>query len=224
MSTESGWEYDSLARISDTSSERLLALANALREHGFASQAIQVARRALARGAPPDSRTYRLLYPVIHLDAVLAEAAEQRLDPTFLAALIRQESMFNPAATSAVGARGLMQVMPELGERLARTLNYPVWDPVLLYQPDVSIQLGSFHLRELNDRYGRSADILAAYNAGMTRVERWSRRIGVEDPEVFADRIPFAETRGYVRVIQRNQEIYRLLYAWPVTLSLTGDR
>jgi soluble lytic murein transglycosylase len=224
MSTESGWEYDSLARISDTSSERLLALANALREHGFASQAIQVARRALARGAPADSRTYRLLYPVIHEDVVLAEAAEQRLDPTFLAALIRQESMFNPAATSAVGARGLMQVMPELGERLAHTLNFPVWDPVLLYQPDVSIQLGSFHLRELNERYSRSADILAAYNAGMSRVERWSRRIGVEDPEVFADRIPFAETRGYVRVIQRNQEIYRMLYAWPVSLTLTGER
>jgi soluble lytic murein transglycosylase len=224
MSAESGWEYDSLVRISDTSSERLLSLANALREHGLASQAIQVARRALAGGAPADSRTYRLLYPVIHEDAVLAEAAEQRLDPTFLAALIRQESMFNPGASSPVGARGLMQVMPELGERLARTLNFPMWDPVLLYQPDVSIQLGSFHLRELNERYSRSADILAAYNAGMSRVERWSRRIGVEDPEVFADRIPFTETRGYVRVIQRNQEIYRMLYAWPVTLTLTGER
>jgi soluble lytic murein transglycosylase len=224
MSAESRWEYDSLARMSDTSSERLLALADAFRRQGLASQAIQVARRALARGAPADARTYRLLYPVTHEDAVLAEAAEQRLDPTFLAALIRQESMFNPTATSAVGARGLMQVMPELGERLARTLNFPMWDPVLLYQPDVSIQLGSFHLRELNDRYSRPADILAAYNAGMSRVERWSRRVGVEDPEVFADRIPFAETRGYVRIIQRNQEIYRLLYAWPVALTLRSDR
>ncbi len=224
LSAESKWEYDSLANTSDTSSERLLSVANALREHGLASQAIQVARRAVARGAPADARTYRLLYPVIHQDAVLAEAAEQRLDPTFLAALIRQESMFNPEATSVVGARGLMQVMPELGERLARTLNFPVWDPVLLYQPDVSIQLGCLHLRELAERYTRPADILAAYNAGMSRVERWSRRIGVEDPEVFADRIPFAETRGYVRVIQRNQEVYRLLYAWPVVLTVGGER
>jgi soluble lytic murein transglycosylase-like protein/TolA-binding protein len=223
MSAESRWEYDSLARISDTSSERLLAVANALRDQGLASQAIQLARRALARGAPADGRTYRLLYPVTHEDAVLAEAAEQRLDPTFLAALVRQESMFNSGATSSVGARGLMQVMPELGERLARTLNFPVWDPVLLYQPDVSIQLGSFHLRELADRYRRPADILAAYNAGMSRVERWSKRIGGEDPEVFAERIPFTETRGYVRVIQRNQEIYRMLYAWPVALTNAGE-
>ena len=72
-------------------------------------------RRALARGAAPDTRTYRLIYPVVHEEALLAEAAEQRIDPSFVAALIRQESMFNPAATSAVGARGLMQVMARAG-------------------------------------------------------------------------------------------------------------
>ena len=48
-----------------------------------------------------------------------------------------------------------------------------------------------------------------------SRVERWVRRGGVADPEVFAERIPFVETRGYVRVIQRNQELYRALYHWP---------
>ena len=178
----------------------------------MASQAIQLARRALARGAPADARTFRLIYPLIHEDALLAEAAEQRLDPSFVAAVIRQESNFNPAATSPAGARGLAQVMPELGERLARELNYPVWDPVLLYQPDVSIQLGAFHLRELLGLYDQRAHILAAYNAGKSRVERWSKRIGVDDPEVFAERISFVETRDYVRIIQRNEEIYRALY------------
>jgi soluble lytic murein transglycosylase len=129
-----------------------------------------------------------------------------------MAALIRQESNFNPSATSPAGARGLAQVMPELGERLARDLAYPVWDPVLLYQPDVSIQLGAVHLRELFGRYQERAHILAAYNAGTTRVERWSKRIGVDDPEVFAERISFVETRDYVRIIQRNEDIYRALY------------
>jgi soluble lytic murein transglycosylase len=57
--------------------------------------------------------------------------------------------------------------------------------------------------------------VLAAYNAGASRVERWSTRIGVDDPEVFTERIPYAETRGYVRAIHRNEEIYRALYAWP---------
>jgi peptidoglycan lytic transglycosylase len=214
LAAESRWEYDRLIRQTDTSAERLLALADAFRREGFASQAIQLARRALALGAPPDARTYRLLYPVMLEDALLAEAAAHGLDAAFVAALIRQESMFNPQATSPVGARGLMQVMPDLGGRLAETLAYPVWDPVLLYQPDVSLQLGAFHLQELVGQYRQPVHVLAAYNAGASRVERWSQRLGVDDPEVFTERIPFAETRGYVRAIQRNQDIYRALYAW----------
>jgi soluble lytic murein transglycosylase len=211
---ESRWEYDRLVRQSDTSSERLLALAHAFRQDGLAAQAIQLARRAVALGAPSDARTYRLLYPVVLEDALLAEARDHGLDAAFVAALIRQESMFNPTATSPVGARGLMQVMPDLGGRLAQSLAYPVWDPVLLYQPDVSLQLGAYHLQELTGRYVQTVHVLAAYNAGVSRVERWSQRIGVDDPEVFTERIPFAETRGYVRAIQRNQDIYRALYAW----------
>jgi soluble lytic murein transglycosylase len=217
MTQESRWELDRLARTADTSSERLLGLANAFRSQGMASQAIQLARRALAQGAPADARTLRLVYPVVHADALLAEATEQRLDPSFVAALIRQESNFNPSATSPAGARGLAQVMPELGERLARELNYPLWDPVLLYQPDVSIQLGAFHLRELLSRYDQRAHILAAYNAGSPRVERWFKRNGVTDPEVFAEQISFVETRDYVRIIQRNEEIYRALYGSEIT-------
>jgi soluble lytic murein transglycosylase len=212
FSAEARWELDRLARVTDSSPDRLLVLANAFRSQGMASQAIQLARRALARGAAADARTFRLIYPLLHEDALLAEAAGQKLDPNFVAALIRQESNFNPGATSPAGARGLAQVMPDLGERLARELNYPVWDPVLLYQPDVSIQLGAFHLRELFGRYDQRTHILAAYNAGTSRVERWSQRIGVDDPEVFAERISFVETRDYVRIIQRNEEIYRALY------------
>ncbi|MEO7986579.1 MAG: transglycosylase SLT domain-containing protein [Gemmatimonadales bacterium] len=214
LAAESKWEYDRLARTQDTSSERLLALANAFRAQGFPSQAISLARRALAHGARPDARTYRLLYPVGLAEALGAESAEHGLDPSLVAALIRQESMFNPAATSAVGARGLMQVMPDLGARLAASLNFPIWDPVLLYQPDVSLQLGTFHLQELAEMYQEPVHILAAYNAGASRVERWATRKAVDDPEVFAERIPFAETRGYVRAIQRNQDIYRALYPW----------
>lgn len=219
LSAESRWEYDRLARSQDTSSERLLALANAFRAQGKPAQAIQLARRALVYGARPDARTYRLLYPVGLAEALVGESAEHGLDASFVAALIRQESLFDPAATSAVGARGLMQVMPDLGSRLARSLGYPVWDPVLLYQPDVSLQLGTYHLQELAQTYREPAHILAAYNAGASRVERWSTRAGVDDPEVFAERIPFAETRGYVRAIQRNQEIYRSLYPWTEAAS-----
>ena len=90
-----------------------------------------------------------------------------------------------------------------------------MWDPVLLYQPDVSLQLGCVPPAGARRAATRQpVHVLAAYNAGASRVERWSQRIGVDDPEVFTERIPFAETRGYVRAIQRNEEIYRSLYAW----------
>ena len=67
------------------------------------------------------------------------------------AALARQESLFDPAATSSAGARGLMQVMPEVGKRVARGLGYPEWDAVLLYQADANLEIGSTHLRALLD-------------------------------------------------------------------------
>lgn len=190
----------------------LLAAANALRSAGRAADAIRLARRALGRGAPAEARVYRLLYPVIYRDALVAEAAEQALDPNFVAALVRQESHFNPAATSAAGARGLTQIMPQVAAGLARSRGYPVWDPVLLYQPDVSLQLGVVHLRELTGRYDTAVRVLAAYNAGASRVDRWNEKSGVADPELFAERIPYAETRDYVRIIQRSQEFYRALY------------
>jgi soluble lytic murein transglycosylase len=56
--------------------------------------------------------------------------------------------------------------------------------------------------------------VLAAYNAGVSRVERWVAKAGMDDPEVFAERIPFVETRDYVRIVQRNRDLYRVLYGW----------
>ena len=105
-----------------------------------------------------------------------------------------------------------MQVMPSLGQALARSLRFPAWDPALLYEPDVNIQLGAIHLRDLDRTYSEVVHLLAAYNAGGSRVTRWKRKQGVRDPELFVERIPFVETRDYVRIVLRNQELYRSLY------------
>ncbi len=213
MDFEARIEYDRLERDAD-SAERMLATANAFRERGMASRGIQLARRAQAQGATGDARLYRLLYPVVHRDVLMAEARELRLDPALVAGLIRQESHFNPRATSPAGARGLMQVMPSVGAQLARNANFPYWDPALLYQPDVSMQLGTRHLATAAARYPELVHVLAAYNAGGSRVARWTARNGANDPEVFIERIPFVETRDYVRIVQRNADLYRALYDW----------
>jgi soluble lytic murein transglycosylase len=214
MDREAGWELDAVSAIDDSSAERLLAVANALRSGGHASRGIRMASRAQARGAASDARTWRLLYPVVLEPTLAAEARAHDVDPAFAAALIRQESMFTPTATSGAGARGLMQVMPSLGRTLARARGFPVWDPVLLYQPDVNLQLGMIHLEELLKRQEHPTHVLAAYNAGTSRVIRWKDKAGAEDPEIFTERIPYVETRDYVRIVLRNEELYRALYSW----------
>ena len=214
MDREARWELDAVSAIDDSSAERLLAVANALRSGGHASRGIRMASRAIARGAPSDARTYRLLYPVVLESTLAAEARAHDVDPAFAAAIIRQESMFTPTATSGAGARGLMQVMPSLGRTLARARNFPVWDPVLLYQPDVNLQLGMIHLEELLEREDHPEHVLAAYNAGGSRVIRWKDKAGAGDLEIFTERIPYVETRDYVRIILRNEELYRALYPW----------
>jgi soluble lytic murein transglycosylase len=219
MDREARWELSALSGISGDDAEHLLGVAAALRDAGEASRAMRVTWRAIAAGAPRDARTYRLLYPVVHRPALIAEARRREVDPVFAAALIRQESNFTPAAVSSAGARGLMQVMPSVGHTVARSLGYPLWDAVLLFEPDVNLELGMAHLGELSERYSTAVEILAAYNAGVSRVKRWNEKAGVADPEVFAERIPYAETRDYVRIIQRNMDFYGALYDWSTVNS-----
>ena len=214
MDREANWELAALTADSSSDPERLLAVANALRGADEASRAMRLTWRALAAGARRDARSWRLLYPVLHRAALIAEARKRGVDPVFAAALIRQESSFTPSAESGAGARGLMQVMPPVGRGLARTMGYPFWDPVLLFEPDVNLELGMAHLGQLQQRYRTPARVLAAYNAGVTRVTRWDDRQGADDPMIFIERIPYAETRDYVRIITRNMDFYRALYDW----------
>jgi soluble lytic murein transglycosylase len=213
MALEARLELDALAARADSSIERTLALGNAARARGQQRRAMELGRRAIALGAT-DARAWRLVYPVGEADLVAREAAGRGADPALVAAVIRQESGFEPRATSAVGARGLMQVMPVVAEALARAERIDPWDPERLYDPDVNIRLGVAHLRSFTRYYPDPALALAAYNAGPGRVARWRTRGGAEDPELFVERIRFTETRGYVRTVLRSRALYAALYDW----------
>jgi soluble lytic murein transglycosylase len=205
-------EYDGLLADADESLDRQLATAAGFLRHGKPWRAIQLGWRAIGRGAPRDAATLRLVYPLTMGEGIRVLAADYGLDPALVAGLIRQESTFDPSATSVAGARGLMQVMPEVGARTARSLRYPLWAPALLWQPDVNLELGTVHLAEMTARYPDLVRVLAAYNAGASRVTRWDERAGADDSELFAERIPYRETRDYVRIVQRNRAVYRALY------------
>jgi soluble lytic murein transglycosylase len=212
MTAEARYEHDWLQQHAGTSPVRLLATASAFAQHGMAARAITLARQATANGVKRDATIYRLIYPLAYEDALVAEADRHGLDPAFVAALIRQESQFTPWATSVAGARGLMQIMPEVGRQIATARAFPLWNPALLYRPDVSLELGTVHLAGLQRDYARPEHVLAAYNAGRSRVARWMSKPGTGDPEVFVERIPFRETRDYVRIVLRNRAIYQVLY------------
>ena len=215
LAAEARAEYDRLAVDADSSAALLLATAEAFQERGLSSRGIALGTRALQRGAPRDVRTYRVLYPVVHRDVLAAEARERRLDPALVAALIRQESQFLATARSPADARGLMQLMPTVGRAIARGMDFPVWEEALLYQPDVNIRLGTAHLSSLVRQYDALPHVLAAYNAGGSRVTRWLKKRGTaRDPEIFAERIPYEETRDYVRIVERNRALYEALYEW----------
>lgn len=212
MDTEAGFELDALEDGARSSKETALATANAFREHGDGTRAIAIALKLIEQGER-DARVYRLAYPMVDREELERNARANKLDPALVAGLIRQESSFNPRAVSVANARGLMQVLPSVGADIARSLRYPVWSPSLLFDADVNLQLGTTHLAAATRQYDDLVRVLAAYNAGDSRVARWSKKASAaDDPELFAEQIPFVETRDYVRIVQRNAEMYRLLY------------
>lgn len=213
MTQEIQWEKEWLLTDSRRQPERLLAAADLLRREGQPAAAVTLARRALAAGARPDARTYRLIYPLLHSDELKAQAEAAGVDQSVIAALIRQESIWEPEAKSRAGALGLMQVMPGTGREIARRLKVPRWSAEALFDPATNIRFGTHHLAGILRRFeGDLSRALAAYNAGASRVTSWNAPGGGRDPELFIERITFQETRDYVRIIERNLTLYRALY------------
>jgi soluble lytic murein transglycosylase len=211
MDVEARFEIDALAARAERTPVDAPAIAQALLEVGEPSRGLRVALAAIDRGSAARS-LYRVAYPVLHGDALVEEAKKNGLDPAVVAGLIRQESSWNPRAVSAAAARGLMQLLPSVGASIAASNKFPLWNPVLLFDPDVSIELGTAHLSSSLRRGTPLERALAAYNAGGSRVARWVQRPGADDPEVFTEWIPFTETRDYVRLVLRNAAVYRALY------------
>ncbi len=190
--------------------DALLAWSDGLARRGYGSAAVRLGWQASLK-APADGRVLRAIYPWPNRAAVEAEADEFHVDALLLTALVRQESVFDVEALSPAGARGLAQLLPGTAALTARGLDvtfYPEWITV----PDLNLHLGAAHLAELLQRFGRLEAAVAAYNAGPSPVRRWLERDGVADPDQFIEAIPYPETRGYVRSVLRNRELYRALY------------
>ena len=216
MAVEAHFEIERVVREAGDTPDAMLAAGAALIRAGEAARAVGLGWRlvGLRDGAARDRRVLRLIYPLVFGDTLARDAHERGLDPALVAAIVREESAFNPRGVSVVGERGLMQVMPSIGRQLAEARHIGPWDPALLDDPTINLALGVAHLATFQMQEGGSLErTLAAYNAGPSRVRTWSAKRGVEDPEVFVERIPFTDTRDYVRAIVHDRDVYAALYS-----------
>lgn len=153
------------------------------------------------------------LYPTPYRPTILRSAKARNLDPRFLLALIRQESVFRPTAKSPAGARGLLQLTLDAAEKYAPAAGISGLREAQLYQPETSIVLGAEYLQELTRMFPQMLEpVAASYNGGEDNVARWVRRAKQKDPGVFTSEIGFDETKAYVQKVMTNYRVYRQLY------------
>jgi soluble lytic murein transglycosylase len=157
----------------------------------------------------------RQRFPTPFRQQVVAQARQTGLDAAVVYGLIRQESRFIMDARSHVGASGLMQLMPATARWTARQVGL-TWSPALINDRDVNLLLGNTYLKQVLDDFGGSlAMATAAYNAGPGRPRRWREGATVESA-AWAENIPFAETRDYVKKVLSNSVYYSAVLGQPV--------
>jgi soluble lytic murein transglycosylase len=161
--------------------------------------------------APADF--WKLAFPMPYRTDLERFAKQNDTDPFLMAALIRQESEFNPKAVSRANARGLTQILPSTGRELSRRLNVKPYTTARLFQPVVNLQLGTFYLKSITASLGGHREAaLAAYNAGLSRAHAWLSWGDFREPAEFIETVPFTETRTYIQTVLRNADVYRRLY------------
>lgn len=192
---------------------------NAMRQFvlaGFASagawyDAIIAATRMEKSGLVSHAVAERVRYPRAYWDLFQAASIKLALDPYLVVALARQESLFNPNATSGSNARGLMQLIPSTAKKVAAERGV---DPgaIHLYDPPLNVELGTTYLKSLFEMFnGDPFRAVAAYNAGEHAVSKWNSEFRGDDDE-WVENIAYKETREYVKKVIGGRREYRLLY------------
>jgi soluble lytic murein transglycosylase len=153
-------------------------------------------------------------YPTPFLHEVVKRAGKAGLDPAYVYGLIRQESRFISDAQSGVGAAGLMQVMPATARWTARKIGMNNFKPQQIIDRETNIFIGTSYLKLVLDNFdGSMALAAAAYNAGPTRSRSWRGLNGdpVLEAAIWAENVPFPETRDYVKKVLANTTNYAAL-------------
>jgi soluble lytic murein transglycosylase len=156
------------------------------------------------------SEYWHALFPFPYFQTILSWSQQRQLNPVLVTSLIRQESRFEREIRSPVGAVGLMQVMPATGEWIAEQIDLKEYS---LTDPQDNIKLGTWYLDYTHREYdNNSLFAIASYNAGPGNVSNWRQRFRTSDPDVFVEKIPFNETKGYIESVFGNYWNYLRIY------------
>jgi soluble lytic murein transglycosylase len=198
--------------------EERLSLSRLLHEVGDHFRAVRLMMDgfggSLEQGIDPAwTEAWHLAWPRPFGPAVEEAAREFGADPALVYAVMREESHYRPDVVSPVGARGLMQIMPPTGQRIAEGLGDGSFEADRLFQPETNIRFASYYLRQLLQTFdGQRPLAIAAYNAGPEVVSSWARKHDPFALDTFVDSVPYSETRRYLRRVLRSYRVYELLY------------
>lgn len=161
-----------------------------------------------------------LIYPLGYKEDINKYALEYEVDPYLIAAVINVESKYNKNAISSKDARGLMQIGPKTGQWISEILDIDPYNENFLFDPNINIMFGSWYLNKLKKDFNNDLDlVLAAYNAGSGNVTKWLGDKAYSWDGDSLDNIPFKETEDYLKRVNFNYKIYKLLYRKGMTSS-----
>ncbi len=180
----------------------LLAASQLAAQAGLIDRSIGTADRTVVR------HDFTRRYPIPHREALSAAALQFGVDEALMYGLIRQESRFNADIKSRVGATGLMQLMPATARWVAKQIPVAAYRPALLTDPQTNVTMGTYYFRRVLSDLGDPVLACAGYNAGPGRARRWQGAKPLEGA-IYAETIPFNETRDYVKKVMANAWFYR---------------
>ena len=200
MRTEATREW--IWAVRDMDDRTLLAAAELARRNEMWDRAINTADRTVAQ------HDFNARYLTPYREVLAGAAKARSLEEPLVLGLVRQESRFMSFAKSSVGASGLMQLMPKTAAWVARKIGLANFTQAKAHQPEVNAALGAFYLRQVLDELdGLPVVAAAAYNAGPGRARNWRDAKPLEGA-IYAESIPFNETRDYVKKVMANTVYY----------------
>jgi soluble lytic murein transglycosylase len=207
LRVEAAKEWDWAMR--GLSDRELLVASEVARRGEMYDRSINAANRTV------ELHDFNLRYPAPYREAMQAPLREQALEEAWVYGLMRQESRFASHAKSEVGAAGLMQIMPATAKWAARRIGMKGYRKGLIHQLDVNLRLGTYYMKNVYSQFDDNPVLAsAAYNAGPSRARRW-RGDAVLEGAIYAETIPFDETRDYVKKVMSNTVYYSKLFGQP---------